>query len=323
MMPTPPTSSPQVLTPQRVALISRALFVSLGATLGPLMVQYLSSPAPLRLAHWVPVMLLSAPLGFVVARAVTLDAPSAAAGVARVVRRTLGFGVLFGVVSALLWSSLLPGGAVAMFPASVAFGVFYGLLGGLAFSVPFALWALLARRDLATASMLNHEKLTLRAGLFLSLGAVVGTFGYHHEVLQTLAQVAGIAGFAVTVLGLVGVFRVSRFFEGIETASIPNLRVVDRGEDLSAPAVVALPNLDRLAVLVPESLQSAPFRVSASDHKLAAVPSDLSAVRRGINRAVAVGAVLLLTVTALDALSLAGPYLQQLACPRTADCCNH
>lgn len=322
-MSTPSTSSPQVLTPHRVATVSRALFASLGALLGPLMVQYLSSPGPMRLAHWLPVSLCSAPLAFGVARAVTLDAPSLSGVLSRVARRTVGFGLLFGVASAMLWSSMLPGGAAAMFPASIAFGLFYGLWAGLAFALPFTLWALFARTDLASASMLNREQLNVRAGVFLALGGLAGSVGYHHEALQTASQVVGIAGFAVTVLGLVGILRVSRFFEGIETASIPNLRVVDRGDDLSTPAVVAVPQLDRLAVIAPEMLDQSPFRANLTEHKLAALPSDLAPVRKSLRSALAVGALALVAVTAVDALSLASPYLQSLSCPRTADCCNH
>lgn len=319
-----PPSSPQVLTPQRVAQVSRALFVSLGALLGPLMSQYLFGPGTLTVKEWLPPMLVTPLFALMVSRTVTQDAPSTGRAVLRVVRRTLSLGILHGLLFALLWSAVPPNRFGAMAPAAIFYGAFYGFWAALIFALPFSLWTLTARHDLNAPSMVSREMLTLRAGMFISFAGLASTLFYRHEVLQTLGQCVGVAGFATTVLGLVGVFKVSRFFEGIETASIPNLRVVERGDDLSAPAVVSAGTLDRLAVIAPETLDSSPFRANANTLRLAAVPSDLTVGRRALNRAIAFGAIALLVVTATDALSLAAPYLSGLACPSSAcAACSH
>lgn len=312
MNPTVPTVSAR-----GVLATTRALFVLLGAALVPLLAQHLFGPRvdPTVIGLFV---VAAALVGVVLARGAVSERPSL-----RLVPLGALGGLVAGVGVSLAWAASYRANAQGAFVAAPLFGAIYGTGVGAAMGALLAGWSRRAKSALATPSAVSAHKLTIEAGLALSLGGAAGYALHRTSGMQVASLALGFAGTVTIVVGTVRAVRLSRLFTEIGRPD-GGYQVVERTPATQAPAFAWVAPLDHVVVRAGASSNVEPgaFRANSPAAEVAVVPRDLSLVHRAIGRAVAFGfAALGATMLLYSGVTLLG----FVACAGSTPCsgCAH
>jgi hypothetical protein len=199
-------------------------------------------------------------------------------------------GLVAGGIVALVWAALFRASVRDAFVVAPLFGIIYGTGVGVGMGALLALWSRRAKAALEAPSAVSAHRLTIEAGLALSLVGAVGFALHQTPVMQVASLVLGFAGTVAITVGTVRAVKLSRFLSEV---GAPNglYQVVERPPSSQAPALAWLPPLDHLVLRLGEvgRVEPGAFRAGNFSAEVAVVPSDLSLVHRAIGRLVAFG----------------------------------
>lgn len=294
-----PTSLPMVTIPG-VRATSRALYGALGALLGPLLAQSLFGyhVEPLAWGLTMGAGLLSG----IALGGVTVREGGALRQVARVLVRALLVGAVAGVVGGNAWVALHEMRPTNLMVAGTLFGGYFGALTGLALGGVFALWALVARNALARPSTLAAMRLSMHAGMVLSVAGAFALAAYRIDEMRALGVACWASGAIFVMAALARTARLGRLLRAVDEGAV---QVQERPVESNLPVLAWAPTVD--GVLTRPSTatsEPSPFRAQSPVESIALVPRDMTAVRRELKRSVGVGFVVLGLLAAASGVSM-------------------